>query len=375
MWCRLARRLALTPGGGASEGPRNKRRADGDAPGGQGWRWEQPGGRQRGASGATANGSGIIQDSRKTVFVKNLPFSASRDELHDHFKACGEVIELRWNRGRDGRPNGFAHIQFGSVAAVEEACKLNGSEFGGRKLHVCPAGEGGAQRAPPQSVGHCWFCLSNPACETKLVYSVAGETYAALDKGAITPNHSLIVTIQHEPNSLKLSDSGYKEVCAYLESLRKACKAQGQAFVWFERYLALRNKEGGNHCHVNAIGVPAEAAGALEENFQKVAQTSGFKFEAFDPEEGGDEFAVREQLRDRVGDMEYVIVGLPGGRMLAHPILRGERLPMNLARDAVASAAGRPERGDWKNCKSSPEEEEKLVAGLKSAFTQFDFTA
>jgi hypothetical protein len=48
---------------------------------------------------------------------------------------------------------------------------------------------------------------------------------------------------------------------------------------------------------------------------------------------------------------------------------------MNLARDAVASAVGRPERGDWKNCKSSPEEEEKLVAGLKSAFAKFDFTS
>ena len=73
--------------------------------------------------------------------------------------------------------------------------------------------------------------------------------------------------------------------------------------------------------------------------------------------------------------MEYVIVGLSGGRILFHPIMRGERLPMNLARDAVASAVGRPERGDWKNCKSSPEEEEKLVAGLKSAFAKFDFTS
>lgn len=364
---------SLAPG--PSDGPpRGKRRAEGDAPGGQGWRWEGQGGGGARQGGAPP-GPGIVQDSRKTVFVKNLPFSASRDELRDHFKACGEVIELRWNRGRDGRPNGFAHIQFDHVAAVEDACKLDGSDFGGRKLYVCPAGEGAAQRGPPQSVGHCWFCLSNPACETKLVYSIAGETYAALDKGAITPSHSLIVTIQHEPSSLKLSDSGYKEVWSYLDALRLAYEAQGLAFVWFERYLALRNKEGGNHCHVNAIGIPAEAAGAVEENFQRVAQTSGFKFDVFDPKDADGALEKREQLRDRVGDMEYVIVGLPGGRILFHPIMRGERLPMNLARDAVACAAGRPERGDWKNCKSTPEEEEKLVAGLKSAFAKFDFTS
>ena len=36
-------------------------------------------------------------------------------------------------------------------------------------------------------------------------------------------------------------------------------RTQGQELVAFERYMTLR-KSGGNHCHVNALPIPAAAA-------------------------------------------------------------------------------------------------------------------
>ena len=30
-----------------------------------------------------------------TIFIKNLPWSATEDELYEFFKACGEAVEVR----------------------------------------------------------------------------------------------------------------------------------------------------------------------------------------------------------------------------------------------------------------------------------------
>ena len=57
---------------------------------------------------------------------------------------------------------------------------------------------------------------------------------------------------------------------------------------------------------------------------------------------------------------------------LAHPILRGERFPLNFGRTVVAALAGKPERADWKNCEASPAEEEKRTADFKDKFKAWD---
>lgn len=41
----------------------------------------------------------------------------------------------------------------------------------------------------------------------------------------------------------------------YMSALRCCYAAQGLELVGFERHLRLRGK-GGNHCHINLIGVP-----------------------------------------------------------------------------------------------------------------------
>ena len=48
----------------------------------------------------------------------------------------------------------------------------------------------------------------------------------------------------------------------YMSALSSYYASKGLALVAFERFLALRKTgAGGNHCHVNVIGVPKEAVG------------------------------------------------------------------------------------------------------------------
>jgi diadenosine tetraphosphate (Ap4A) HIT family hydrolase len=106
-----------------------------------------------------------------------------------------------------------------------------------------------------------------------------------LDKGQITPDHVLVVPIEHYPSMLSLPPAGADEVARYLSSLRAAFAADGKRLVGFERHLALRGK-GGNHCHVNVVGVSPEAAAGAREAFERQAAEAGFEV-AHVPAKGG----------------------------------------------------------------------------------------
>ena len=52
------------------------------------------------------------------------------------------------------------------------------------------------------------------------------ESYVALDKGAITDSHVLVLPIEHFPSSLHLSASAFAEMERYLSSLRTCFASQ-----------------------------------------------------------------------------------------------------------------------------------------------------
>ncbi len=77
-----------------------------------------------------------------TIFVGNLPFSASEEEVGELFAPFGEVQAVRLITDREtGRPRGFGFVEMeqdGAQAAIEA---LNGSEMGGRTLRINEAEE------------------------------------------------------------------------------------------------------------------------------------------------------------------------------------------------------------------------------------------
>ena len=90
------------------------------------------------------------------MFVGNLSFKTTENDLQDAFAAHGTVVEANLMMDRvTGRPRGFAFVTMSSPEEAQKAiAALNGKEMDGRALTVNvarpreerPAGGGGGGR-------------------------------------------------------------------------------------------------------------------------------------------------------------------------------------------------------------------------------------
>eukprot|EP00039_Didymoeca_costata_P020350 m.340966 g.340966 ORF g.340966 m.340966 type:complete len:336 (+) comp19664_c0_seq1:266-1273(+) len=88
-----------------------------------------------------------------TVFVGNIPYEATEEQLMDHFSSVGPVVNFRLMTEREtGKPKGYGFCDYKDPdTAVSAMRNLNNSEFHGRKLKVDSAalkdgGDGGRSR-------------------------------------------------------------------------------------------------------------------------------------------------------------------------------------------------------------------------------------
>ncbi|CAK8680331.1 putative RNA-binding protein RbpB [Clavelina lepadiformis] len=72
------------------------------------------------------------------VFVGNLSYDATEDELYEIFGNCGKVEEVAIIKDREtGRARGFGFVTFGSPEEAQKAIKeLHQNDFKGRDLTV-----------------------------------------------------------------------------------------------------------------------------------------------------------------------------------------------------------------------------------------------
>lgn len=72
------------------------------------------------------------------LYVGNLPFSTSENELRELFSAHGDVTSASLVMDREtGRPRGFGFVEFSDDAQARAAINaLNGFNMGGRDLTV-----------------------------------------------------------------------------------------------------------------------------------------------------------------------------------------------------------------------------------------------
>ena len=72
------------------------------------------------------------------IFVGNLDFKVTENDLQDAFAAYGSVVEANLVTDRaTGRPRGFAFVTMSSPEEAQKAIEgLNGKELGGRALSV-----------------------------------------------------------------------------------------------------------------------------------------------------------------------------------------------------------------------------------------------
>ncbi len=73
----------------------------------------------------------------KSLFVGNLPFTASEDEVRMLFAAYGTVESIRLITNRDtGEPRGFGFVEMADNQASRAMQELNGKDFCGRALRI-----------------------------------------------------------------------------------------------------------------------------------------------------------------------------------------------------------------------------------------------
>jgi len=88
--------------------------------------------------------------SNKRLYVGNLPFDATTEQLRTAFAAYGTVFDVSLVSDREtGRPRGFGFVDMDPEGAQAAIAGLDSKDFGGRDLRVNEAREkrsGGGER-------------------------------------------------------------------------------------------------------------------------------------------------------------------------------------------------------------------------------------
>jgi len=74
--------------------------------------------------------------SQNKIYVGNLSYKTTQDDLAELFSQYGEVTEAKLIADYDGRSKGFAFITFDSDDSAQASLAANGVEYMGRTLKV-----------------------------------------------------------------------------------------------------------------------------------------------------------------------------------------------------------------------------------------------
>ncbi|KAH3727587.1 CWF19-like protein 1 isoform X2 [Dreissena polymorpha] len=227
-------------------------------------------------------------------------------------------------------------------------------------------GEGGQDRQnkkhKPIPTGPCWFCLGSPEVEKHLVVSVGEQTYLALAKGGLVPDHILILPIGHYQSSVTAPDEVMNEIDKFKKALKKCFKKQGKAVVFFERNFKTQ------HLQIQAVPVPADSAQEVKDMFTECAEAEGIEI---------NEIPVHSDIKQIVQmGVPYFYAELPLGEKMYCRIQASQKFPLQFGREVVASPGilNMPERVDWKVCSVSKAQEQTHAADFKTMFKKYDFT-
>ncbi len=84
-----------------------------------------------GAGGASSN------DPTNTLFMGNLSFNVTEEEIRGAFESCGDIVSVRIATDREtGKPRGFGHLEFADVDGAKKAMDMNGTEVAGRNIKM-----------------------------------------------------------------------------------------------------------------------------------------------------------------------------------------------------------------------------------------------
>ncbi|XP_074865236.1 embryonic polyadenylate-binding protein 2 [Carettochelys insculpta] len=80
-----------------------------------------------------------IEADQRSVYVGNVDYGGTAQELESHFNSCGQVNRVTILCDKfSGHPKGYAYVEFEDKSSVKAAVELDESVFRGRVIKVLP---------------------------------------------------------------------------------------------------------------------------------------------------------------------------------------------------------------------------------------------
>eukprot|EP01147_Barroeca_monosierra_P005933 gene5933-9095_t len=76
------------------------------------------------------------ESDHRSIFVQNVDYSTNEMDLQVFFKDCGPVRRVTIGRGPNGKPKGYAYVEFTDATAVETAKSLSNQILKGRAVVI-----------------------------------------------------------------------------------------------------------------------------------------------------------------------------------------------------------------------------------------------
>mmetsp|Transcript_17194 Transcript_17194/g.35525 ORF Transcript_17194/g.35525 Transcript_17194/m.35525 type:complete len:292 (+) Transcript_17194:598-1473(+) len=209
----------------------------------------------------------------------------------------------------------------------------------------------------------CWFCLSSPTCETHLITGVYDEWYTTMPKGPVHPGHILLVPVKHTREGAWTLDQEWVKLVEKVQE-HASQKYDMDLFV-FERSMETR---GGYHTHIQCVPVPRDSSTSLLHTTMLAhAKASGFDLRPIQSDLGvraiiekNDSYFYAEiRSRSHVNRFLYRRGSNAEG---------SGNVPLQFAREVLASVLNNPKLAHWKACVVDKEQETKLASDFRTSF-------
>lgn len=220
-------------------------------------------------------------------------------------------------------------------------------------------GELRKKRPPPVPKGPCWFCLASPEVEKQLVISVGESCYLALAKGALTPDHVLILPIGHHQSTVEVDEDTLDEIGKFKASLKAYYKSKEKCPVFFERNYR------SSHLQIQVVPVAKTLMPGLMQVLVDYGQSLGVNM---------DEIPHNSNLCQIMDPgRPYFYMEFEGIKLL-HRIQKN--FPLQFGREVLAceEVLNLPHMADWRACSATKDEETAAVTKFREQFKPYDFT-
>ncbi|KAJ3435266.1 eukaryotic initiation factor 4b-related [Anaeramoeba flamelloides] len=84
----------------------------------------------------TDRGAVIREENLRSIYVGNLEYKVSEEELKEFFSSIGKVKKVRIPTNLTGQHKGFGYVEFEDKLSVEKAFELNRKKLNGREVVI-----------------------------------------------------------------------------------------------------------------------------------------------------------------------------------------------------------------------------------------------